>query len=105
MGGGGGGFTANKRHLLALALISVLNNGTSKWQYGLRAGLGYESKKGTSTRAKRACVVCKKKTAYYCAGCSKPDQNLFVCLCNPANKSPEGYLSCVTTHHEGEPVA
>jgi amino acid transporter len=42
MGGGGGGFTANKRHLLALALISVLNNGTSKWQYGLRAGLGYE---------------------------------------------------------------
>jgi hypothetical protein len=65
----------------------------------------YESKKGTSTRAKRACVVCKKKTAYYCAGCSKPDQNLFVCLCNPANKSPEGYLSCVTTYHEGEPVA
>jgi amino acid transporter len=37
-----GGFSANRRQLLALALISVLNNSTAKWQYSLRAGLGYE---------------------------------------------------------------
>jgi amino acid transporter len=37
-----GGFTASRRQLLAFALISVLNNNASKWQFSLRAGLGYE---------------------------------------------------------------
>jgi hypothetical protein len=37
-----GGFTANRRQLLALALISVMNNSTSNWEFGLRGVLAIE---------------------------------------------------------------
>jgi amino acid transporter len=37
-----GGSPAHRRQLRALAHISVMNNSTSKWEYGLRAGLANE---------------------------------------------------------------
>jgi amino acid transporter len=54
----GEGFRASRRQLLAFALISVLTKSTTKWQFSLRAGLGYEII--INFLSALACVV------YYC---------------------------------------
>ena len=48
-----------------------------------KSGL-YDDVRGTNHRAKRTCKYCGRKTSYFCVTCSDIDNDILICLCNPA---------------------